>query len=328
MIARLLVGSLESAPPVSPRKNWALTGWVIALSMFLSSCSPGPAGRAQAAAANNRGSIVVASFDFAEGNLLSDLYATVLKEHGYPIARAFNLGPREIVEPALQQRRVDIVPEYLASALTFITRGKARITSGGPPALYKQFRKALRPLAIDPLRMAPAQDANGIVVSDETAARYNLTEISDLKPVAPDLVFGGPPECELRPFCLAGLEETYGLHFKRFQAIDTGGPLTVRELERGQIDVGLLFTTDPNIIAKNFVLLRDDKHLQSWENIVPVVRRRVLKDYGGGVIRLIDEVTRRLTTDALRRLNAQVQIDGKPVHQVAEQWLSRQRIIE
>jgi osmoprotectant transport system substrate-binding protein len=272
------------------------------------------------------GSIVVASFDFAEGQLLSDLYATILQEHGYPVQRAFNLGPREIVEPALLQGKVDIVPEYLGTALSFITLGKADV-SKRPGTLYGQLQRQFRPRGIDTLARSSAQDENGIVVTDETAARYNLRTISDLKSVASRLVFGGPPECQKRPFCLAGLKKIYGLHFKAVQSLDTGGPLTVKKLETGEIDVGLLFTTDPNIVARNFVLLRDDRNLQPGDNIVPVVRRKVLKERGGGVIRLMDSITRRLTTEALRRLNARVQLDGRPSHAVAAEWLTRQGFI-
>jgi osmoprotectant transport system substrate-binding protein len=294
--------------------------------IFLGACSPQIGANRAVAVATHRGSIVVASFDFSEGELLSDLYAVTLKSNGYPVARAFELGPREIVEPALQQGRVDLVPEYLGSALQFVTLGKADVMKG-PRSLYRQLHRALRPKGVDTLARSPAQDQNGIVVSEATAARYNLRKISDLKPIASKLVFGGPPECQTRPFCLPGLEKTYGLHFKRFEPLDAGGPLTVRDLETGQIDVALLFTTDPNIVAKNFVLLRDNHKLQPADNIVAVVRRRVLKEQGGGVIRLIDSVTRRLSTDTLRRLNAKVELEGTPTRQVAERWLSREGII-
>jgi osmoprotectant transport system substrate-binding protein len=298
----------------------------VALVLSLTGCSSDVPKPTAAKSTREPGSIVVASFDFAEGELLSDLYATILQEHGYPVRRAFNLGPREIVQPALQQGKVDIVPEYLGTALSFITLGNADLTQA-PAKLYAQLQRHFRPRGIDALAFSSAQDENGIVVTDDTAAHFNLRTISDLKEVAPRMVFGGPPECQSRPFCLAGLEKTYGLHFREIQSLDTGGPLTVKKLETGEIDVGLLFTTDPTIVKRNFVLLRDDKDLQPADNVVPVVRRRVLKERGGGVIRLIDSVTRRLSTEALRRLNERVQLDGRPPHEVATEWLTRQGFI-
>jgi osmoprotectant transport system substrate-binding protein len=308
---------------LSLRSSLAL---IVCVAILGGACSPRQAGNRVVAAADHRGSIVVASFDFSEGELLSELYAITLNRQGYEVARAFDLGPREIVEPALQQGRVDLVPEYLGTALQFVTLGKADV-SRGARSLYRQLQRALRPKGLDPLALSSARDANGIVVSEATAARYNLRKISDLRPIASKLVFGGPPECPTRPFCLPGLEKTYGLHFKSFEPLDAGGPLTVRDLETGQVDVALLFTTDPNIVAKNFVLLRDDRKLQPADNVVPVVRRKVLKERGGGVIRLIDSVTRRLSTEILRRLNKKVELEGIDPHQVAERWLRRQGII-
>jgi osmoprotectant transport system substrate-binding protein len=290
-------------------------------------CSPSTGGNTAAAKTAPNGAIVIGSFDFAEGRLISDLYATVLAKHGYQVRRAFDLGPREIVEPALLQGRVDLVPEYLGTALSFVTLGKANVR-GTPVQLYHRLQRAFRPKGVDPLAMSSAQDKNGIAVSEATAARYDLRSVSDLRKVAPKLVFGGPPECQSRPFCLPGFEQTYDLHFERFEPLDVGGPVTVAALQRGQVDVALLFTTDPSIVADNFVLLRDDRKLQPADNVVPVVRRKVLKEQGGGVIRLIDAVTRRLTTVTLRKLNARVQLDGVGNHVAATQWLKREGIIQ
>ena len=123
---------------------------------------------------------------------------------------------------------------------------------------------------------APAQDANAIVVTAATAARYGLRSIADLARVAPRLVFGGPPECPERAYCLPGLRRAYGLRFKAFIPLDAGGPLTLQALEAGNIGVALLFTTDPAIPARHLVILADDRGLQPAENITPLVRRDVI----------------------------------------------------
>jgi osmoprotectant transport system substrate-binding protein len=303
----------------------ALT-WLLIVLLSLSGCSPGTSRATTTSPAAPRDSIVVGSFDFAESELLSELYATVLQYHGYPVRRAFSLGPREVIEPALQQGRIDLVPEYLGTALAFVSLGKAQIDSSRR-SLFQQLTRAFKHKGIDPLALAPAQDQNGIVVTAATAARYNLRKVSDLRPIASKLVFGGPPECSDRPFCLAGLEQTYGLHFRKVEALDAGGPITVSSLRSGLVDVALLFTTDPNIVSNGFVLLRDDRRLQPADNVVPVVRRKVLKEHGGGVVRLIKAVTRRLSTETLRRLNVKVQLDGTSASRVARTWLTLEGII-
>jgi osmoprotectant transport system substrate-binding protein len=141
--------------------------------------------------------------------------------------------------------------------------------------------------------------------------------------IASVLVLGGPPECPQRPFCLLGLRKTYGLEFKEFVPLDTAGPLTIQALTSGQIQVGMLLTSDPAIATNDFVLLQDDKHLQLADNIVPVVRKSIV-DANPGVATVLNTVVSRLTQDQLRGLNKAVTVDLKSVPDVASQWIASQ----
>ena len=141
--------------------------------------------------------------------------------------------------------------------------------------------------------------------------------------IASSLVLGGPPECPERPFCLLGLEETYRLEFKEFTPLDAGGPLTVQALTGGQIQVGLLFTSDPAIAVNGFVLLEDDKQLQLADNLIPVVRKVVL-DANPGVADVLNTVISRLTQEELTNLNKAVTVDLESVPDVARDWIAAQ----
>jgi osmoprotectant transport system substrate-binding protein len=174
---------------------------------------------------------------------------------------------------------------------------------------------------------APAQDGNAIVVTAATAARYHLHSIADLGGLARRFVFGGPPECPERPYCLPGLERTYGLHFKAFTPTDAGGPLTLQALNTGQISVGLLFTTDPNISAHHLVILADNGALQPAENITPLLRRDTLARYGPRLAAALNAVSARLSTATLRYLDARVELSGLAPRRVADSWLRAQRLI-
>jgi osmoprotectant transport system substrate-binding protein len=139
--------------------------------------------------------------------------------------------------------------------------------------------------------------------------------------VASQLVLGGPPECPQRPFCLLGLKDTYGLEFKEFKPLDAGGPLTVEALKNGDIQVGLLFTSDPAIAANGYVLLQDDKGLQLADNLVPVVRKEVV-DANPDVATLLNSMSAKLTQGELTALNKLVVVDGETSADVAKQWLT------
>lgn len=137
------------------------------------------------------------------------------------------------------------------------------------------------------------------------------------------LVLGGPPECPERPFCLLGLQDVYGLEFQEFVPLDAGGPLTVQALTGGQIQVGLLFTSDPAIATNGFVLLEDDMQLQLADNIIPVVRQEVV-DANAGVADVLNTVMSRLSQEELTNLNKAVTVDARAAGEVASEWLTAQ----
>lgn len=144
------------------------------------------------------------------------------------------------------------------------------------------------------------------------------------EPVASQMVLGGPAECPKRPFCIPGLKETYGVEFQDFKPLDPGGPLTVKALANGQIDVGLLFSTSSAIVAENFVVLEDDKNLQTAESITPVVREEVLDDT---VTELLNSVSAALTTEGITELNGRVELDKEDPADVAADFLEQESLL-
>jgi osmoprotectant transport system substrate-binding protein len=268
------------------------------------------------------------SANFPEQVILGELYSQILEANGYTVERHLNLGSREIVEPALESGQIDMYPEYLATAEAFLA-GKANTPSKATPdpaTTQKALQDLLTPKNITVLDFAQAVDTNGFVVTKATADKNKLAKMSDVQPVAGQMVLGGPPECPQRPFCLLGLQQTYGLNFKDFKPLDAGGPLTVAALDSGDIDMGLLFTTDPNITLKNYVLLADDKHLQLADNIAPVVRNQILQQ-GSDAKTLLNSVTAKLTTADLTDMNKQVGIDHKDASAVAKAYLQSKQLL-
>ena len=284
------------------------------------------AGCSAGAAPGARPTVRIGSTSFSEQVILGEIYGQVLEANGYTVERRFNLGSREIVAPALESGQIDMYAEYLATYLTFLTKDPTR-ASTDPIITYRNLQDALRGKNITVLEYAPAVDNDGFVVTKETSQGRNLKKVSDLASQNNQLTLGGPPECPDRPFCLKGLESTYGVKFKEFKALDTGGPMTVAALEGKQVDVAVLFTTDAAIQAKNFVLLDDDKRLQLADNVAPVVRNdlldRALADFRG----LINGVTTRVTTEELTGLNRQVGLDRKEARDVARDWLRAQGLV-
>jgi osmoprotectant transport system substrate-binding protein len=297
-----------------------LLALVVALVAALGTTACSGSGDSDADEARDDDQIVVGSFDFAESKLLAALYGNALARHGYDVGFRLGIGPREIVDPALHQGLVDVVPEYAGTAAQFLGVSD-RVSPTDDAEAHARLRAAARRIGVVALAPSPAQDANAFVVRRSTARRHRLRDLSDLARVAPDLVFGGPPECPERPLCLVGLQDVYGIEFGNVVALDVGGPLTVQSLETGDIDVGLLFTSDPVLREAGFVALRDDRRLQPAENVTPLVRTEFEPRFGPDAVDALDAVSSRLTTIELRRLNAQVAADPDDLHVIATRWV-------
>jgi osmoprotectant transport system substrate-binding protein len=273
-----------------------------------------------------RPTIQLASFDFPESELLGELYGQALRQHGFPVELVVQLGAREVVAPALEQGKVDMVPEYQGSALNFLN-DRDRVATADPGLTHARLEQAFAPRGVSVLAFAPAQDQNGFVVGGDLARRHGLEKLSDLAPLASQLTIGGPPECPQRPLCLEGLQDLYKLHFARFEPMVTRD-VTALALDGDEIDVGMIETTNPNLEKPelDLVQLVDDRELQPADNVVPVVRREVVDAYGPALVRLLNAVSAQLTTGELTRLNLQV-ADGQPVADAAAGWLRAHTII-
>ena len=276
-------------------------------------------------AAGSGGTVVVASFNFPDSELLAAIYGLAIRQAGIPVRLELDLGPRELVRPALEQGLADLVPEYVGTALNSMQPG-AKVAWADPAAVRNALAVAFAGWHIQVLTPAAAQDQNGVVVTRATAARLHLRTVSDLRRVAGRLTIGGTPECPKRPYCLPGLRSVYGLEFAAFEPFDTL-PQRVTALLDGVVDVAMLTTTDGNLATGNLVLLADDRHLQPAENVVPVVTDSAAARYGKRLTGALDEVSSRLTTNALLFLNWRVQVAGDDVVTEARAWLERQGIL-
>lgn len=291
--------------------------------VVMSACVQTGAEPPPAPSSTERGSeIVVGAFDFSESDLLAHLYGEALRSENLPVDIIGSVAPREVLLPALEQGVIDIVPEYMGSALSFASL--ERVTRSLPAdRTHRRLAEELKPKGIVALDYARAENKNELVVTEELATRFSLDTVSDLTIADGNLIFGGPPECPDRPLCLPAIERTYGLDFAEFQPLDAGGPVTAASLRGGEVHVAVMFTTDPDIKNERFVILRDDRRLQPSENIVPVVRVEVVDTYGHLVARTLNSVTAELTPRALRRLNERVEIGGESPSEVARGWVEQ-----
>ncbi|MDQ3223522.1 MAG: glycine/betaine ABC transporter substrate-binding protein, partial [Gemmatimonadota bacterium] len=127
--------------------------------------------------------VTVGSTNFYEQEILGEIFAQILEANGFEVERKFQLGAREVVFPALESGEIDILAEYIATALLFVDpEGEA---STDAAATAEAFNTALEPRGLVALDFAPATDQNGFVVTQATADQYGLAAMSDLADPAP-----------------------------------------------------------------------------------------------------------------------------------------------
>jgi osmoprotectant transport system substrate-binding protein len=301
------------------RRGGLITATILAVvCTAMVSCSGSGGGETRRTPAGAKAVIVVGvSGAFAENQIVAEMYAQVLEQAGYTIERQLNLQSREISQNALESGQIDLKPEYLSSLLLFLDPNA--LASSDPADVAGQNSRLLQPRGISLLTPSPAQDSNEFVANSRAAQQFNLTTMSSLAPVAGQLTLGGPPECPQRPFCIPGLHSVYGILFEDFEPLDVGGKQTVAALKSDEVQIGLLFSTDPSIRQNGFVPLVDDKHLQNAENITPLIRTEKLNPE---VQRLLDAVSAHLSTEKMTELVGEVVIDGRDVAAVATDFLT------
>jgi osmoprotectant transport system substrate-binding protein len=259
-----------------------------------------------------------ASYDFQENQILAELYAEGVQRAGLPVEVQHGIGVREVVAPALEQGVVDVVVEYLGTSLVYALPPGSELPVA-PEEMRELLDETMADRGIEVLEAARAEDQNGFAVTTAFASEHRTGKLSDLEPLAADLTFGGPAECRDRPLCLPGLLEVYGLEFGEFRTMDSRAA-TVEALIAGQIDVGLLETTDARLEIAPVTLLVDDRGLQPHENVVPMVRQEVVDRWGDRLTDALDETSSRLTTAGLIRLNQAVELNGRTPAEAAAEW--------
>lgn len=265
-------------------------------------------------------SLVIGSKDFAGAEVLSQVYGQALDAKGYSIEFKDSIGPTEVVFPALQDGELDAYAEYQGTLLETQLSGTP---TGDRNETYTALQDALDGTGIVASKPAPAVDVNGFYVTKKTAKKLKVKTLSDLVDKAPDLVLGAPPQCEERPLCLGDKsQELYGLKFSEVKELDPGGPITVKALEDGDIDVALLFTGS-SVVPKDAVLLTDDKGLQPADNPVLLVREDKATP---ALLKIVNKVSAKITTKAYNDMSLAVSEDKKDPADVAAAFLKKNKL--
>jgi osmoprotectant transport system substrate-binding protein len=282
-------------------------------------------GKIQRDAANAKVHLTIGSKNFTEQQVLGEIYAQGLRAAGYSVSKDLNLGDEKKALAALKRGDISAYPEYTGTALSSFFGMTGDAVPKDPQAAYQEAKKDFAAEGLTAFPPTPFTSSNEVAVTADTAERLHLKNISDLAGKAGKLVLYGSPECRERLDCLLGLEQVYGLHFKRFVPVPIGQRHAV--LSSGRADVSIVFTTDPQIQREKEVLLEDDKGMFPPYNSTLVMKRATADAAGPNLPRTLELIQQQLTDENMQELNARVDLDRKTPATVAKEYLTETGLI-
>lgn len=307
---------------MAARRGMIAAGILTIGALALTGCSSGnPLDSTTTSAPSDSGSsstITVGSAAFPENEIIAQVYAQALEGAGLKVKTRLNIGQRDVYLAALKDGSIDLIPEYSGNLLQYYDKNSTAQTSED---VYAGLNDAL-PKGFEVLDQSKAQDRDSYNVTKDFSAKYHVTSLADLKKVNVPLTVGGNSELATRPYGLPGLKKVYGVDATLLPISDSGGPLTTKALDSGQVQLADIFTTTPAI--KNYVTLDDPKHLIVAQNVVPLINSKKATDK---VQQVLNDVSAKLTTDDLIQFNEKSSGDAKEsADKIASDWLSSQGI--
>jgi len=291
----------------------------IGASVALAGCASGDPLESGSDGAASGDALVVGSQAYYSNEIIAELYAQALEAAGYEVEREYQIGQREVYVPELEDGSIDVFPEYTGNFVQFLDDS---VTSGSPEEVEDALADAL-PDGLTSLPMAEANDQDSYNVTREFSEENGITSLADLADFDGTLTVGAPPENETRPYGPPGLKSVYGVDVQSTGIDDGGGPLTVRALLDGSVQLADIYTSSPLIAENDLVTLEDPENLILPQNVVPIVSDRVDE----GAQEAIDAVNEVLTTEDLQMLNAQSTEDKDTSAAIATEYLTEKDLL-
>lgn len=297
-----------------------LTAVALATSLLVAACSSAdPLATDTGGGGSDGGPIVIGSQDYYSSEIIAEIYAQALESEGYDVDRQFRIGQREVYLPEIEAGSIDLFPEYSGPLLQYwVPETTARLADDVYTELVDSTPDGLRLLD-----QSPATDQNSYTVTRAFAEQWDLTTIADLTSVTDPLILGGNSEGETRPDGPQGMKDLYDVDVAFTPIEDGGGPLTVKALQDGTINLAIIYSADPSIQENDLVPLQDTEGLFLASHVVPLASDN-LDDVGAEII---NRISAAMTADELVALNARSVSEQLPAKTIASDWLETHPVL-
>nr|WP_235984796.1 ABC transporter substrate-binding protein [Actinomyces trachealis] len=293
----------------------------LSLGPVLAACSrkdPFAASRSTEGTAN--GTLTVGSSQYYSNEIIAELFAQMLEGTGFKVDRQFHIGPREVFLPEVEMGKIDVMPEYGGNLLQYYDKSG---TATDADSVHKALLGGVLPKDLTVLDAAAATDQDSYTVTRATAEQYGLVSMEDLSKLGRRLKMAANAEFATRPYGPDGLKSVYNVEVEVTPVGDSGGPLTVKALTDGTVDVANIFTASPAIKENDLVVLSDPKALILPEQVTPLVNVSVPL----AAVSAIGKVTAQLSTEELQALNTRSTKEQLDAAKIAKDWLTAKHLL-
>jgi osmoprotectant transport system substrate-binding protein len=261
--------------------------------------------------------IKLGSKNFTEEYVLAELYKQALQAKGFKVQAEGSLGSSELADTALTSGKINMYPEYTGVIVLDLAHKPSPKSAAATFKAAKAFEES-RGFTV--LNQTPFFDTDSVSVLTSTAKKYGLKTIGDIKTkFKGTFTFAGMPECAIRITCGLGMKKIYGI--KKISFITIGQIPVPTLLDTHKADGGDIFSTDPSLASGKYTVLTDTKHIFGFQNVVPVVSKKLVSQLGSKFTQTVNAVSSKLTVQAMIAMNKAVGVDQKSAASVASAFL-------
>jgi osmoprotectant transport system substrate-binding protein len=269
---------------------------------------------------DSAGKINVGAKGFAENQLVARVIQYALEDEGFDVEYMDNLDG-DVLQAAITTGQIDLYPEYTNTAImTILKLPPVFDTDEAYEAAKAGFKEQYNIAWLDPTNV---NDQYCFVLSKKTADRYDIRTISDLQANITQIRAAQAWDWTNRADLVPALEEKYGSFDFKEKTVYTGD-LVYQILANDEGDLLIGNTTDPYLTQKDvYAVLADDKQVWPPYYLVPIIKQETLDKYPS-LEDVINNVSAKLDTDGMIRLNAKVTLEHEEVADVAREFYDSQ----
>ncbi|WP_429718897.1 ABC transporter permease/substrate-binding protein [Bacillus rhizoplanae] len=269
--------------------------------------------------------IIIAGKIGSEPEILIQMYKQLIEQDtDLKVEIKPGFGKTSFVFEALKSGEIDIYPEFTGTALSTFVKEEPKSTDR--QEVYEQARNGLeQKYNMKLLKPMKYNNTYALAVPKQIAEQYNIKTISDLKNVSSQMKAGFTLEFADREDGYKGIQKLYNIQFPNLKTMEP--KLRYSAVQSGDVNVIDAYSTDSELQQYGLQVLEDDKGLFPPYQGAPLLREETLKKYPE-IEKSLNKLAGKITDEEMRKMNYEVNVEGKAAENVAHEFLQKEGLLK